>query len=200
MSAFRQFLLLALLAATAARGAVIHGLRDHSLCCGLKAPTDFRSADYDPLGDPALLTEPYPATRPSSPAIPAPAAPAVIDGRLRLGFDVLAGFPFASPLTGPATPIPAGIRRYDNQPATVTGFMLPLKLERGLATEFLLMASASLCCYGVIPQLNQYIVVRAPRGVEATMDVPREFHGRLRVGELRENGVLVGIYQLEVDE
>ena len=37
---------------------------------------------------------------------------------------------------------------------TIKGFMLPLKVEKGVVTELLIMRDQSMCCYGVTPKIN----------------------------------------------
>lgn len=76
--------------------------------------------------------------------------------------------------------------------------MLPVKTDKGLVTEFLLMKDPMMCCYGVVPQINEWIVVRmTDNGVQALQDVPLSFYGKLHIKELYDNGYLSGIYLLE---
>lgn len=136
----------------------------------------------------------------------AEAAPAAENGYLRLGFDRLASYRFVTPKFDPATgesqgggeeQIPAAVKAWSGRKAIVTGFMLPVKMEGPLVTEFLLVKDAMLCCYGVVPNMNEWVVVRMPKGVRPLMDVPIDFYGVLKVGAMFENGYLVGIYLLE---
>lgn len=136
----------------------------------------------------------------------AQAAPAEEDGYLRLGFDRLAAFRFVTPTYDPSTgqpqeggeeQIPAAVKAWNGRKAIVTGFMLPVKMDGPLVTEFLLVKDAMMCCYGIVPNMNEWIVVRMPKGVRPLMDVPIDFHGVLKVGAMFENGYLVGIYLLE---
>jgi hypothetical protein len=132
------------------------------------------------------------------------------DGYLVVGFDQLASFEFVPPATDAADKgapaaatkgaeqIPERIRALDGQKAAVTGFMLPVKMDKGLVTEFLLVKDAMMCCYGVMPKLNEWIVVKMTgAGVPPLMDTPVIFEGKLKVGELYDNGYLTGIYLLE---
>ena len=120
------------------------------------------------------------ATAPA-PAAPKPAAPimrlpgpslAALDGPLetvggyaKIAFSQLAGFPFNAPLqaiTPGQTPpdvlaqVPAAIKRLDGKKVVLTGFMLPTKMENGLAKEFFFLSSSQLCCYGVTPNVNTW--------------------------------------------
>jgi hypothetical protein len=128
--------------------------------------------------------------------------PELAGGYLKADFDKLAGFPFDVPAGAgakpPADQIPAGIRALDGRKVRVTGFMLPVKLEGGLVKEFLLVANPMLCCYGMVPKINEWVVVRMTgAGVKPLMDIPVEFYGVLRVKETFEEGYLVNIYTLD---
>jgi len=132
----------------------------------------------------------------------------VVDGYVKADFERLAGFkvvppPFdASAKPGSEGPslgkqIPDEIRALDGRKAIVTGFMLPIKMEGGRVTELLLMRTQMMCCYGVVPQVNEWILVRMAKGVHQLMDVPVSFSGKLHVKELYENGFLTAIYTLD---
>lgn len=128
-------------------------------------------------------------------------------GYVKLGFERLAAFPFTVPpwetkpgqaLETGEEQIPAAIKAFSGSKTAVTGFMLPVKMTAGLVTEFLLVSDPSLCCYGMVPNMNEWIVVRMNgAGVKPLMDVPITLYGELRVGALFENGYLTGIYELK---
>ncbi len=150
-----------------------------------------------------------------TPTPPATAIPTTeIDGRpaLVLGFEVLAAFPYelpAVPTEAPApsktaTPaprknqIPADVQAFDGRRVTVTGYMIPLGLEDGRAKQFVLVRNLMSCCYGVPPNLNEFVLVTMTNeGVRPVMDVPVTLVGKLKVGETYEDNYLVGIYQLD---
>ncbi len=132
------------------------------------------------------------------------------NGYLRLGFDKLASYKFVPPAYDPAADakavpptgdeqIPAAIKSWSGKKAIVTGFMLPVKMDGGLVTEFLLVKDPMLCCYGVMPNMNEWVVVRMNKGaaVKPMMDVPLSFYGELKVGAMYENGYMTGVYLLE---
>ena len=105
--------------------------------------------------------------------------------------------PNAQPPSGEAQ-IPDKIKALDRQKVAVTGFMLPVKMDKGLVTEFLLVKDPMMCCYGIMPKINEWVVVKmVGPGVKPLMDIPITFEGRLRVGEMYENGYLTGLYLLE---
>jgi hypothetical protein len=137
----------------------------------------------------------------------APAAPEVEDGYLKLGFDQLASYTFIPPTFDPAAnpaakpptgeeQIPTTVKSWNGKKAIVTGYMMPVKMEKGLVTEFLLMRNTMACCYGGVPNLNEWVVVKMKKGVPPLMDVPVAFYGELKVGALFENGYLTGLYEL----
>jgi hypothetical protein len=128
------------------------------------------------------------------------------DGHFIATFDQLAGFTYAMP----EQPLPAGagaetlagrippnIRALDRQRVAVKGFMLPMKLEHGRATELLLMRDQSMCCFGVVPKINEWLNVKMAKSVKPVMDQPVTIAGTLHVGEVVENGYLVYIYALD---
>jgi hypothetical protein len=142
-------------------------------------------------------------TLPAIGATPA-GAPEVVDGYLKVGFDRLGSFPFVgdcSTISAAATEaqIPAAIKKFNGRKVIVAGFMLPVKMgdNNELTTEFLLLRSQLLCCYGIAPQANEWILVERPKGVKPVMDVPTSFRGTLHVGAMFENGYLTGIYSLD---
>ena len=78
--------------------------------------------------------------------------------------------------------------------------MLPLKVEEGLVTEMLIMRDQSMCCYGTVPKINEWVSVKMEgKGVKPVMDQAVTMFGRLKVGEIREYGYLVGIYEMDGD-
>jgi hypothetical protein len=133
---------------------------------------------------------------------------------LNLTFATLASFPFkvtrevadananpdiASRLT--QEQVPDSVKALSGKPAGVTGFMLPVRVEGGLTSNFLLLRNQSACCYGVMPRVNEWVIVRmAGRGVKPVMDVPITALGTFHVGDVRENGQLVGIYMLDCNQ
>jgi hypothetical protein len=131
-----------------------------------------------------------------------------------VGFDKLSGYPIeiSDELLGPVTNnlaeisartdalIPASVKAYSKKPVSLRGFMLPLKVESGsgLVTELLIMRDQSMCCYGTVPKIHEWVSVKMTgKGVKPVMDQPITLQGRLHIGEMRENGYLTGIYRLE---
>jgi hypothetical protein len=137
--------------------------------------------------------------------------PALPNGCEKLGFETLSGFPFEVtremadgsknlPAASAETrrKIPAAVQAWDNRLVAVRGFLLPLRMNNGLAIEFLLIRNQNMCCFGSVPKINEWICVEpAGEGAKPIMDQPITIMGRLQVGEVRENGYLVGIYKMQ---
>ena len=126
-----------------------------------------------------------------------------------VAFEKLASFTFEIPDDRPSTnqvaqpskseeQIPATVKALNQKRVALKGFMLPLRVENGLVTEMLIMRDQSMCCYGTVPKINEWVSIKMTnKGVKAIMDQPVTIYGKLRVGEMRENGYLVGIYAME---
>ena len=173
----------------------------------------------EPIVGEQIASRPVPTASPVTPiAAPAPAitsAPPVAavatktTGYPALGFDRLAAYNFVLPEDGAPTnqtaaleqansQIPAVVKALDAKRFAIKGFMLPLKVDAGEVTEFLLMKDQSMCCYGNAPRINEWISVKTGgKGIKAVMDQPVSIEGTLHVGATRENGYLVGLYQME---
>jgi hypothetical protein len=139
-----------------------------------------------------------------------PPLPEEIDGYKTVTFDKLASFAYEVPLD-PVTnkvelaklnsQIPDGIKEFNEKPMAIRGFMLPLKVENGKVTELLIMRDQSMCCFGTIPQINEWISIKMEGdGVEPIMDQAVTLMGQLKVGEVMENDYLVGIYEMLGDK
>jgi hypothetical protein len=135
-------------------------------------------------------------------------APPQENGYLKLGFDQLASYTFTPPSFDPtANPsvkpptgeeqIPTTVKSWNGKKAIITGYMVPVKMEKGLVTEFLLMRNQMACCFGGVPNMNEWVVVKMKKGVTPLMDIPVQFFGELKVGAMFENGYMTGLYELE---
>ena len=191
--------------------------------CGKSTETTSTPPAPPVRGEPIVLVKTAPTN--TAPAVPAPVTaadkaqppgdiptPVIKDGFTMVGFEKLAGYNIEVPddLLGPLTNdaaaaaaktdamIPQPVRALDKLRVSLTGFMLPLKVEGGLVTELLIMKDQSMCCYGSTPKLNEWVSIKMiGAGVKALMDQPVTLFGRLHVGEMREYGYLVGIYKMD---
>jgi hypothetical protein len=144
-----------------------------------------------------------PATKP----IPAPPEE---NGYLKLDFYWLSFYSFVepdidhspdskAPLATGEEQIPAAVKSWSGKKATLTGFVLPTKFENGKATELLLMANLMLCCYGAIPKMNDWVIVKVPGGTPVIQDTPIAFRGTFTVGAQFQDRYLTGIYELDAE-
>jgi hypothetical protein len=162
-----------------------------------------------------VAAEIAPAPLASSTTSPAPSPEATAGGAPGyplVGFDKLSGYKIEIPddLLGPVTNdlpqaktkteslIPDKVKAYSKKSVSLRGFMLPLKVEGGLVTELLIMKDQSMCCFGTVPKIHEWVSVKMKdKGVKPVMDQPVSLQGTLHVGEMRENGYLTGIYQMD---
>lgn len=137
-------------------------------------------------------------------------APATLE-YASIGFDTLASYNFEvddTPVTNAAAgpdkadeQIPSRVKAFDHKKVSIRGFMLPLKVSNGVVTEFLIMKDQSMCCYGSVPKITEWVSVKTGhQGVKSIMDMPVSIEGTLHVGAMRENGYLIGIYQMDGDK
>lgn len=94
--------------------------------------------------------------------------------------------------------LPDSIRNATGHEVVIMGYMLPLVMENGRASQLLLMRNQMSCCYGQAPVANEYLVIKtsAP-GLPVTMDVPIAVQGTLRVAPVTMGGVLVEYFHLD---
>jgi len=138
-------------------------------------------------------------------------SPAASDNKgdaLVVDFSTLAGYNYVvsdTPLTNQVRgadiadqQIPASVKALGSKKVIITGFMMPLREKGDKATDFLIMRTQSSCCYGIAPAITELVTVKAAgAGVPTIMDELVKIEGTLRVGTLREDGYIVGIYQMD---
>ena len=144
-------------------------------------------------------------------SIVAPHATRIEDGYLHLPFDVLSGFKYDTyevldevhggrPLTKSDDVIPSHIKAYDGRKVLVEGFIMPLRLRKGLVTEFLLFRDQAACCFGDKAKMNHYMRVKVTdQGFEPGSTMTYKVRGTLAVGEIYVQDYLTGIYQMTAD-
>ena len=133
---------------------------------------------------------------------------------LAIGFDKLSGFPFvvteqmvdtrkesSAAFYQTMGQVPDEIKALNEKTVALKGFILPMKFDHGLTTEFLLLKNQGLCCYGLAPKITEWVNVRMTgKGVKPIMDEPVTVRGTFHVGDVRENGQLLGIYRMDADQ
>ncbi|MBP95293.1 hypothetical protein CMK18_05030 [Candidatus Poribacteria bacterium] len=95
--------------------------------------------------------------------------------------------------------IPESIKALDNQQVSVTGFVLPVETDGERIDSFLLLRDLQMCCYGTLPELNEWIYVQVPNHLEAKnliSDTPIKVRGTLQVEPRFKDDFLLSIYSL----
>ncbi len=131
------------------------------------------------------------------------------DGPPLVDFTVLSGFDYQEPpaprniaqadleaVPPVSSPLPAAVQALDGQSMRLQGFMVPLDLEDGRVTTFLLLADHKLCCGIGDPRVNDMVEVTSIERVDFHMDYRVEVTGRLEVGAEFEHGYLSSLYRM----
>ena len=147
-----------------------------------------------------------------TPKTPAQKTPIIQDGTKALNFKNLAGFKYEYPYEEPKGKpwelraqfekrVPEHIRKLNGVKVALKGFMLPVETKKDRVTKFLLMADQSSCCFGKIPEPNEWVVVdmTAKEGGPILMDQLVEIDGKIEVEEKWEEGFFVGIYHVSAN-
>ncbi len=129
---------------------------------------------------------------------------------LSLGFDKLSSFAYELVDAGTgATPeqiaaqmkkdqVPAWIHIYDNKRVVLTGYMMPLQIENGRSKKFVMMKDVTTCCYGAVPNMNDYLIVTMKGdGVEVVQDIPIELVGTFHIDQKYDGGYVVSLYVMD---
>ena len=97
--------------------------------------------------------------------------------------------------------IPSQIKALSGEKIEIEGFMLPLQGEDDNLQSFVLLENQLACCFGAIPLLNEWVYVTVPekKKIRSYQDELVMIYGTLRVGAEFEDGMLNGIYHLELD-
>ena len=96
--------------------------------------------------------------------------------------------------------IPEDVLALNGKKVALAGFTLPIALKDGRATEFLLLRSQAACCFGMVPRVNELVMVKmAPPGMKPILDVPVVVGGTLSVKWIGEDQ-LTAIYEMQADK
>ena len=111
----------------------------------------------------------------------------------RIGFDVLASYTWTEGMS-----LPKEVTKLDENLVTISGFM-QREVPGGSPVEQFLIVNEACGCNGS-PKMNEIVFCTLPDGV--TMDIKPgivSVTGKLYVGEEKEDGVVVMIYQMDAD-
>jgi len=178
-------------------------------------PSDeLTSLTTTPVSEDVLFNSPYeepnPVLLPTIPGDEKPVEPITLKqlkgGYLDVSFAKLSSYRYIFPEVDDAEmvpdQIPESIKKLNGKKVAVRGFMLPVRQKNGRITEFLLLKDQSMCCFGTMPGMNEWIHVIMKPGQSCRMvwDIPVTAFGTFEVGEVFENGVLMTIYRLQFDK
>lgn len=112
---------------------------------------------------------------------------------IKAAFTELAGFDYTEGMT-----LPAEVTKLDEKIVTINGFMRREFPGVGPVNSFLLINDA--CGCDGTPMIHEIVFCMLPDGV--TMDIKPgvvEVTGKLYVGEEKEDGVVIMLYQMDAD-
>ena len=94
--------------------------------------------------------------------------------------------------------VPDWLRIYDGQRVLLTGYMMPLTVDKGRTKKFVMMKDVTTCCYGATPSMNDYLIVTMPGdGAEIIADVPVELLGTFRIEHRYDGGYVVSLFVMD---
>lgn len=111
----------------------------------------------------------------------------------KVGFATLAGFDYTEGMT-----LPKEVTALDQKTVTISGFMQREVPGSAPVNQFLLINEA--CGCNGTPKMNEIVFCTLPDGV--TMDIKpgvATVTGTFYVGEQKEDGVVVMVYQMDAD-
>jgi hypothetical protein len=97
--------------------------------------------------------------------------------------------------------IPAWIRKLDGAKVSVAGFMVPFDVQENGVTSFILVKNIMICCYGLVPKVNENIMCEVAKGQKEKfyINIPIKVFGTLSVGEVKDDGYVLSLYRLAVE-
>jgi hypothetical protein len=97
--------------------------------------------------------------------------------------------------------IPEDVLSMDAKRVALAGFILPMSVVDGRSTEFLLLRTQGACCFGLVPRVNELVIVKmAPPGIVPAPDTPFVVAGKLAVKWIGEGGQLTAIYEMQAEK
>ena len=94
-------------------------------------------------------------------------------------------------------PFPEEIRKLHGKKVVVEGYMLPLRMQKGKISDFLLMPTVLACCFQDQVKMNEYVEVKKADGGPIKYSFSCKIVGKLEVGEDRdEDGYVTSLYRI----
>jgi len=112
---------------------------------------------------------------------------------IEVDFASLSDFDYREGMT-----LPAHVTRLDTKKIRISGFMRSEDGSNG-PTEFFMLINDACGCAGT-PFLNEIVFCAMPPGQKVDIEPGTvELTGTLYVGEVREDGVVISLYEMDVD-
>jgi hypothetical protein len=139
----------------------------------------------------------------------------VVYGYQLVTWETLAAYPYDSPsmedqrsikirMKKKKFALPNFIKDLNGKKVAVTGFVIPMDTDDTgqYATAIVIVRSQMTCCFGVIPKLNEWVMVTMPKGkrVKVVMDVPTTVYGTIDVGEKYDETKGWSLYRMLADK
>ena len=140
------------------------------------------------------------ASRSAPPPSVDPTATAELDWELLCGFEIFQKEGMKTP--GLQAQIPAEVKRWNGRRVSLTGYMLPVEIERrGWIRVFLLMRDLASCCFGGSPKLNEWIHVQVKPEVRSKYITyaKTRVEGIIAIEPVMEDGLATGLYRVEAE-
>ena len=98
--------------------------------------------------------------------------------------------------------IPENLRSLDGAKVAVLGFSMPLAGSITAMTQFVLVRNMMICCYGVAPEMNEWIFVeaRSEQKIRYHQNIPVVLRGVLHVNEVVEKGFVISLFEMEAHD
>ena len=131
-------------------------------------------------------------------------------GYTPVGFNILSSYNYKQePVKSVSTStskteeeIPSSIKALNGRKVAIRGYIVPVMVLDGETKSFMLMRSTMMCCYGIMPKINERVDVEMEntKNTNLSMDIPMLVYGTLDIGERYDDGVLMSIYRMKADK
>ncbi len=160
-------------------------------------------AEPEPVVEPEAETEEIPVSEPTETAVPTEIDPD--EEVLQLNFDDMADFEYTPPTLdeideGTLRPnqIPDSVLAFNNKVVEIEGYMIPIEVEQGKVQSFILSRTLSGCCFGDMPNIQEWVDVKMQedRDADYIPYAPVLVIGRISVGEVVDEYGITSLYRM----
>lgn len=156
---------------------------------------------------------PPPNLDPSDPASEWKIRPVGKGGNILVTLEELGSYPYEPPIypdppaaqtatddTATTPRIPLKFQALNGMKIATYGYMIPIDLDKNEIREFILVNNLLACCFGVMPDMNQWLHVTLAKGkTEYVPNVPVLVVGTMDVGERWENDMVISLYRMKAE-